>query len=161
MKMRTIGLLTMLLAVAIAGCSQKQPELPTGQMIEVKLEVKPSEQLEPGQEATIQATISLEGKPVTEADEVEFEVYEAGLMDQSETIAGEHIGEGVYTIQKTFEKPSVYYVISHVTVGAMHHMPKQKIIVGSPENLEALEQQDNTMKHDPNSSMDEHNNHNH
>lgn len=143
----------------LAGCGGNQtPELPPeiGQMIDVELSIEPSNQLTSEQQATIKARVTLGNEPVTNADEVVFEIYEAGHKEMSEEITGSHEGDGVYVMHTSFEKESLYYVISHVTVGAMHNMPKQEIIVGQPDNLEELRQLEGSTKHDPHGSMEGH-----
>src|SRR5690606_16593810 len=111
---------------------------------------------ETGEEFLAQATVTFEGEPVEDADEVMFEVWQRDDKENSTSIEGEHQGEGVYSIPLSFDEDDVYYVISHVTVEEMHNMPRKRVVVGEVSddvlNMEEPE-------HDPHGHMDGHGDH--
>ncbi|WP_156509930.1 hypothetical protein [Rossellomorea aquimaris] len=51
------------------------------------------------------------------------------------------MGNGIYTIKKTFKEEGIYYVQTHVTARDMHVMPKKQFVVGevSAEEMKADE----------------------
>jgi hypothetical protein len=128
-----IPLLLITLMIAAPACSPDEngemTEIPG--LIDVVIHIEP-EQLSPGEPVSIQAVVTQEGKPVEDANEVTFEIWKEGQNEaEHEKIAGEHWGEGVYGIEKTFSEPGTYYVISHVTARGAHNMPKKQFTVGS------------------------------
>jgi len=130
-----------ILIVLVTGCTGSEDaatnEMP--EMIKVQFVVP--------EKATVQEPVALQikltqgGQPVEAADHVQFQVWneldgapeqalmtaedlkELGALDASE------VDKGLYEIQHTFEEPGTYIVQVHVTHGAMHSMPKKKIIV--------------------------------
>ena len=129
---KVLPLLLILLMIAATACSPDEngemTEIPG--LIDVVIHIEP-EQLSPGEPVSIQAVVTQEGEPVEDANEVTFEIWKEGQNEEEhEQIAGEHLGEGVYGIEKTFSEPGVYYVISHVTARGAHNMPKKQFTVG-------------------------------
>lgn len=80
---------------------------------------------------TIEAKVTVlhNGEAVEDADEVEFEYWLEGKKGDSEMIMAEHIGEGVYKVEVSFDATGTYILQSHVTALAQHTMPKQEIEV--------------------------------
>lgn len=127
----------------LAGCGTSGEEgphsMPDGQMIEVDLRVP--EEADPGQSVLLEAKVTFEGENVEDADEVVFEIWKQGHREAGEKVEVGHQGEGIYSLEKTFEESGVYYVVSHVTLREMHNMPRKRIVVGDvpPEELEKEE----------------------
>jgi hypothetical protein len=70
---------------------------------------------------------------ITDATEVEYEVWKEGQKEESEMIEAQHEEGGNYTAEKTFEADGVYHVQVHVTARDMHTMPKKQVAVGDAE----------------------------
>src|SRR5690625_306778 len=138
-KKIVIFIVTLLAAISFVGC---QGNVNSGVPLEMRMidvDLQLPETYDPGKELRIEATVTLKEETVEDANEVNFELWRQGDGDDSVSYPGEHIGDGVYAIDYTFEEDGVYYVVSHVTVEEMHRMLKKKIIVGevSQEELEA------------------------
>ncbi|WP_460318599.1 FixH family protein [Paenibacillus sp. YSY-4.3] len=143
-----------LMIVIIAGCSSggSHTGMTDGipEIIDVQIQSEP-EKLNPGEPASIQAKVTQGGEEVTDAKSVTFEVWLSG-SDAHEMLEGTHAGNGVYSIDKTFEQDGVYNVIAHVTARDMHNMPRKQLIVGEvPED--EIEQAKDSL-YDKSSHMD-------
>ena len=67
----------------------------------VKLDLP--EDAKAGEEVSIQITVTHEGEPVNDADEVQFEIWKKGApKDDHEMMDAEKTGDGVYSVKKTF-----------------------------------------------------------
>lgn len=93
-------------------------------------------------EWTLEAYVSQGGEAVNDADEVKFEIFEAGKKDESVKIDYTDVKDGVYSIEHTFQEDGVYYFIPHVTARSLHTMPTQQVIVGrvTDEEIRAAEE---------------------
>lgn len=80
-----------------------------------------------GEKIMMKAKVTQSGKPVEDADKVEFELrHEDGV---NETIPVKHAGDGVYALEKVMGEPGKYKVISHVTARGQHSMPIKELNV--------------------------------
>src|SRR5699024_6958340 len=128
-----IAILSLLAACGPSGDAQSESssnEPGTATPIEADLEVP--EQADKGDSVTFTVTVTQDGDPISDASEVEFEIWQDGNKDASEMIAAENTGDGQYTVEKTFDTDAVYHVQSHVTARSMHTMPVKEITIGSP-----------------------------
>jgi hypothetical protein len=95
----------------------------------VKLDLP--EDAKAGEEVSIQITVTHEGEPVNDADEVQFEIWKKGApKDDHEMMDAEKTGDGVYSVKKTFREPGEYKVMYHVTARGSHVMePADTLVV--------------------------------
>lgn len=83
-----------------------------------------------GEPILFDAFVSVEGKPIVDADRVEFEVWHEDEEDgEHESILIDHSGEGHYKLEKSFDKPGTYYIYYHIDTMALHLMEKFDFIV--------------------------------
>lgn len=99
------------------------------EMIEVDVKTQPSE-IKSGEVTEIQANVSQGDEKVSDADEVQFEIWKEGAADN------EHIKkkaklqkDGQYVIDFTFDETGKYFIIAHVTARDLHNMPKIEVNV--------------------------------
>lgn len=130
----------------LAGCGAEEERADSASAAEqevhpLEVEVLTEAAGEPG-EWTLEAYVSQGGEAVDDADEVKFEVFEAGKKDESVKIDYANVEDGVYSVEHTFAEEGVYYFIPHVTARGMHTMPTQQVIVGdvSAEEIRAAEE---------------------
>lgn len=139
--MKRYFLVSVVLMLFLAACangdgdekeaSDEESMTDDGAMLPLEVEiVTDSEAFEPGQEGTIEAKVTQGDENVTDADEVEFEIWKQGDEDNREKVLAEHGGDGLYAIQYTFQDDGLYYVIAHVTARGLHNMPTKEFIVG-------------------------------
>lgn len=150
--MRKLLLLSVfILLMLTAACSQGEQTTdgPTDETLlePIEVDLQAPEQVEPHTEVTLQAVVTQAGEYVDDASEVEFEFWEEGFEDDSEMISADHLGEGTYAVEKTFDKEGIYYVYSHVTARDMHRMPKAKIVVGNPDVEASVDEHDEEGDH--------------
>lgn len=137
---RWITAVSILLIAIVSGCSSSSgttglaDEIP--EIIEVQIMSEP-EELNPGEPALIQAKVTQGTEEVADAKSVIFEVWYSG-EEHHEMLEGKHTGNGIYSIDRNFDKAGVYNVIAHVTARDMHNMPRKQFIVGqvSDEEIE-------------------------
>ena len=119
----------------LAACSQpKEKVVETPQILDVQLSVNP-EQGSVNEEITFEAQVMYGDKEVTDPDEVIFEIWRA-QDDKHEKLEPTNIGNGVYTLKKSFSIEGTYYIYAHVTAENMHNMPKKEFVIGQASEPE-------------------------
>ena len=158
MKKLILGLL--MTAGILSACANEpeknasKEELP---FLEVDLKIDP-EQAEMGEEVIFTAHVTYDGKPVTDADEVEFEIWRS----QSETHEKREVShkkDGIYELGKEFTEEGTYYVYAHVTAKDMHNMPKKEFVIGKPSEPETDQESNMDMDMDNKEEGKEHSSH--
>ncbi|MGD6965390.1 FixH family protein [Rossellomorea vietnamensis] len=91
---------------------------------------------EPGETVEFSTHVTQGEENITDATEVEYEIWKEGQKEDSEMIEAENHEDGHYTAEKTFDEDGVYHVQVHVTANDMHTMPKTQIAVGNAEVTE-------------------------
>src|SRR5690554_3739468 len=102
--------------ILLAGCSQSEDEL---HFLEVDLTVTP-EHGEVNEAIVFEAKVTYGSEEVTDADEVIFEIWRAH-DEEHEKIEVSHSENGIYRLEKTFDREGTYYIISHVTARDYHN----------------------------------------
>lgn len=117
----------LLISACASNSSDYKADIP--QIIDVKIHTTP-DTIDPGKPVTIEAWVTQGADYVNDADEVLFEIWNKAKPDEEhELIKGKLQGKGIYSIQKTFESPGSYYVVSHVTARGIHNMPRKELTV--------------------------------
>jgi len=117
--------IVLLLIFIISGCGQsKEAANEDFAFPEVSFTLSNTE-VGVGEPILFDAFVSVEGKPIVDADRVEFEIWHESQEDgEHEHILIEHAGEGHYRLEKAFEKAGTYYVYYHIDTMALHLMEK-------------------------------------
>lgn len=156
---RLIFLLAASLLLTACGSANDHEEQTPGldeeqALKELNVEILTAEDaFEPGVEGKIEIKVTEGDEPVSDADEVLFEIWTHGHQEDSEKIDGELEGDGIYSLMYTFEEAGIYYVVPHVTARGKHTMPKQAFNVG---NVEEPQEED---VYDGHHDMGHHDNH--
>ncbi|WP_246944126.1 FixH family protein [Bacillus pinisoli] len=136
--MRLLVIFTGVLVLFISACNNstnngtnvnQETEVP--KIINVEIEIEKN-QLEVGETVKVDAIVTQGNEAVEDASDVSFEVFEKDIDSDHEMIVGEHTDNGIYTIQKTFEKEGTYIIVAHVTARDQHAMPRTELKVGNP-----------------------------
>lgn len=90
-----------------------------------------ADSFKPGQEGTLKVKVTKEDKPVSDAEEMLFEIWKKGDKASSKKYKGKNDGNGIYTLHYTFKEKGTYEVTAHVTVRGSHTMPTKDFIVGN------------------------------
>ncbi|CAI6084317.1 hypothetical protein PAECIP112173_04247 [Paenibacillus sp. JJ-100] len=135
----------LILLLIVTGCSytEQSPPDEMPEMIRVKMMIP--DKVKVNEEVALQIKLTQGEKPVDDADHVQFQIWneqnepeapsiEQGMMNADEleargAVKAHSIGDGVYEVKHTFLEPGKYVVQAHVTSGAMHTMPRSKIVV--------------------------------
>ncbi len=128
-------------AVLLVGCQEEEAvdTLDNGVVPqEVVVEVLTAEEQQPGETVTLQAKVTQGEEDVDDAT-MEFEVWESGFREEGVMIDASLTEEGVYEAQHTFAHDGVYYMYAHTNARGMHVMPKQEVIVGTPDMTKVVE----------------------
>lgn len=147
MKKVLVGFLICFGILVLTACGgEERVEEP--QFLDVVLTISP-ETPQPNETVTFEAKVTYGSEEVTDADEVKFEIWRANDEDH-EKFEIEHAENGIYRLEKTFEREGTYYIISHVTGRSMHNMPKEEFVVGKPSEPEgeSSKQNDMDMEHE-------------
>ncbi|NDI36150.1 FixH family protein [Chengkuizengella sediminis] len=170
--MRSLISILILLTIVLTGCSNGSSESETHidmksmdnpmeeSLSPLQVELKTdSENVEVGSEVTFEAVVSQNNESVEDASEVKFEIRMNG-KEESEMVQGQHQGDGVYSIQKTFNQEGIYTIISHVTARDMHNMPSLVLKVGQVEMSHSIDeghsQSENPMDESTEGHTDQH-----
>ncbi|WP_018923472.1 FixH family protein [Salsuginibacillus kocurii] len=123
----------------------------------IDVEVTMDEEIEPG-DHMLETKVTQADEPVTDADEVVFEVWEHGQKHHSDMVEKEEQEEGVYRAEYSFAEDGIYHVQPHVTARDMHSMPVHDVIVGDvdQEDIDALEEEE---EEEESEYMEEHGGH--
>lgn len=123
----------------------------------VDVVIQTAQQLNTGETIQLAARVTQEEEAVNDAKEVMFEVWESGFREEGEMIEGRLTEDGVYIADYTFSHDGVYYMFAHTTARGMHVMPKQELIVGTPDMSEVLEDtSSDSMEHGHNEDHENH-----
>ncbi|WP_209860481.1 FixH family protein [Paenibacillus shirakamiensis] len=119
---RVAGLLT-ISALLLSGCNSSSNDMNHDMMspLNVNLTVTPDVPTV-NNKIRFEANVMQDGKAVDQAKEVAFEIWKDGSDQHSKTPV-KSAGAGIYVLEKTFNEPGTYHVISHVTANSMHAMP--------------------------------------
>src|SRR5699024_5934329 len=126
----------LVIAGILIACSNDQTnevEDDDGELKELEVDFDVPESADPGDTIELKASVTYGDEPVSDADEVLFEVWESGHQDEGEKIEAENQEDGTYTLEYTFEEEAVYEMYAHTTAEGLHTMPKKEIIVGDAE----------------------------
>jgi hypothetical protein len=142
----------------VAGCGNNQGQ-DNNEVQFIEVDIQLPNKIEPNETIEIGALVTLGDEKVEDAQDVKFEIWEKGQETDHEMIPGKHVGDGLYTTAKSFEKDGVFYVVAHVTARDMHYMPRKEFIVGEG-NVEG-EEEVNQGEHNHNEETNSHHHGNH
>jgi ABC-type Na+ efflux pump permease subunit len=130
------------------GCGSEENKAHTAAETPEVLDVKLTgpEKVKPGEHAAYEAAVSYGDEAVTDADEVEFEVWKDGEKNDSKMFKAKQ-EDGVYRFETEFKKDGVYTVQSHVTAKKQHSMPTLKVEVGDADAAIKKPEEDQSHHH--------------
>ncbi|WP_071394518.1 FixH family protein [Bacillus tuaregi] len=131
-KISVVVIIMLAILTACSGGQEREEMVP--QFLDVQLTVNP-EQGNVNEPVTFEAKVTYGDKEVTDPNEIDFEIWRAN-DENHETFIPEHVGNGVFKLEKTFTEEGTYYVFSHVTAENMHNMPKKEFVIGTPSDPE-------------------------
>lgn len=136
--MRRILLFLMFATIIVltVGCGEKD-ELDGLTMLEVEFEVP--ETAEVNEIIELKAIVTYGDEFVTDARQMDFEVWERGKRDEGEWIEAENHGDGTYTTEVSFDHDGIFEMYAHTTARGLHTMPKREIIVGEGGDYEDID----------------------
>lgn len=152
----------------LMGCSSNETKVDTNdepvdaEALEVKVHILTPKEVAVNEPVELAAHVTQNGENVDDAETVQFEVWESGYRDDGQMIDGKFDSEGVYKAETTFDHDGVYYMYAHTQARGLHVMPKQQIIVGSPdmskvkedESSESMSSEHEDMNHEEHSSSE-------
>jgi hypothetical protein len=111
----------------------------------VEVEIIIPEKLDVNTEHDLSVHVIQGEEDVTDATDVQFEIWKVNSSETGELIEANHLSNGIYSISHAFDEDGIYYIQSHVTARGLHVMPTRQIMVGeiSKEELEMLEKDTN------------------
>jgi protein SCO1 len=73
--------------------------------------------------------VTEKNKPVSDAEEVMFEIWKKGDQKDAKTLKAKNDGNGIYSLTYNFKKKGVFEVTAHVTARGSHTMPTKEFSV--------------------------------
>lgn len=126
-------LLLAFIAALLVACGDDKGDS-VDELVSLDVEFIVPETADVGETVELKAIVTYGDEPVTDADEVQFEVWETGKQDESDKIDAENHKDGTYTIDYTFEHDGVFEMYAHTTAHDLHTMPKKELTVGEGGN---------------------------
>lgn len=130
----------------IASCAigQNQPgqqQADTFQTLQAELDAPSETAL--NEPVTLSVSLTYENEMVSNANEVDFEIWRDGARDTSKVTAAEEADNGTYSIETSFTEDGIYHIQANVSAEGNQLTPSQRIIAGDvPESdLEQAEQE--------------------
>ncbi|MUK90210.1 hypothetical protein GMD78_17700 [Ornithinibacillus sp. L9] len=153
MTKKTIWIFSLILffSTILVACNDEEkdmnemPEEDDMAILEVDLQVPDS--VEVNETLEMKAVVTYGDEMVSDADEVEYEVWEEGQQEDSYRIEATNHGDGTYTAETSFEQDGIFHIQVHVTARDLHTMPKQEVTVGEGGEYPDEEDQDSTDEH--------------
>jgi hypothetical protein len=131
-----------IIGLFLGGCSLKEDvaELYVQEQ-PFHAEVVLPETITSGEQVPIKVILTQDGKKVEEVDSVEFEIWKHDDAIQATVEQPDKLEEGIYGINKTFDRDGLYYIKIHASKGGAIIMPQVQIVVGelSKSELEYLQ----------------------
>ncbi|MEG7357546.1 FixH family protein [Bacillus vallismortis] len=145
--MKKMWIFLLFSAFLLNGCGSDENKANTAETPEV-LDVKLTgpEKVNAGESAAYEAAVSYGDEAVTDADEVEFEVWKEGEKDASHMFKAKQ-EKGLYRLETTFKEDGVYTVQSHVTAKKQHSMPTIKVQVGNADAVSNQSEDEHSHNH--------------
>jgi hypothetical protein len=139
--MKKVFLITMI-GLLLGGCSLKKDaaELYLKEQ-PLHVEVVLPESITSEEPVPIKVILTQDGKKVEEVDSVEFEMWKHDDAIQATVEQPDKLEEGIYGINKTFDRDGLYYIKIHASKGDAIIMPQVQVVVGelSKSELEYLQ----------------------
>ena len=136
MKKKHLAISTALIALLVTGCGQNdtdgnasKDEEVVVEPITVDLTVPETGEVE--ESIQVAAAVTQGDEKVTDASEVEYEIWEDGKKEDSWKVKSEQKTDGLYEAIAKFEHDGLYHVQVHVTARDMHTMPMKEITIGT------------------------------
>ncbi|MDM5302971.1 FixH family protein [Bacillus subtilis] len=145
--MKKMWIFLLFSAFLLNGCGSDENKANTAETPKV-LDVKLTgpEKVNAGESAAYEAAVSYGDEAVTDADEVEFEVWKEGEKDASHMFKAKQ-EKGLYRLETTFKEDGVYTVQSHVTAKKQHSMPTIKVQVGNADAVSNQSEEEHSHNH--------------
>ncbi len=124
MRKYTTVLIALILALFLSACGEEE------ELADLDVQFNLPETAEVGEEVELEAVVTYGDEKVTDASQMDFEIWERGDEENSETIEAENHEDGTYTIQYTFEDDGIYEMYAHTTAHQLHTMPLKEITIG-------------------------------
>jgi len=148
LRKRMLLLVTVLMLVVLAACGSDDAD---GEdldgdmdedleMLDVDFDVP--ETAEVGETIEMEALVTYGDDPVTDPEEVDYEIWEMCDKDNSIHEEPTNNDDGTYTLEHSFEEDGVYEVFAHTTAHNLHTMPKKQITVGEGGEYDCDEEEE-------------------
>lgn len=107
-----------------SGSSSEQKAKESLKPLEVDI-LTATDAFQPGKKGTIKIKVTKGEETVSDADDVQFEIWQDGHKSDSKKHEAENKKDGIYALSHTFKEKGAYHVITHVTARSSHTMPKK------------------------------------
>lgn len=151
MKKRQLAISTALIALLASGCGQNDAETKASgeevEIVPISVDLTVPETGTAGEAIQLAAVVTQGEEKVTDANEVEYEIWEDGKKEDSWMVKSDQKTDGIYEAETKFEHDGVYHVQVHVTARDMHTMPMKEITIGTGSSDEVKAESDENHDH--------------
>ena len=126
-------ILLIIFSIGLAACNSETDDnvdMDEEELAVLEVDLQATDSIEVGETLDILAEVTFGDEIVTDADEVDYEIWEKGEKDDSYFLEADNQEDGTYTAETSFDEDGIYHVQVHVTARDMHTMPEQEVTVG-------------------------------
>lgn len=124
------GMVSLLFLFVACGSDDDEANDELDELLALEVEFNVPETADVGEEVQLEAIVTYGDDDVTDASQMDFEIWERGKENESETIEATNHEDGTYTIEYTFEQDGIYEMYAHTTARQLHTMPLREITIG-------------------------------
>lgn len=127
--MRKLIVVMLMLLFIVTACNNKKVE-EVNFLDPIEVQLTTETELSVNEEIVTQALITQKEVPISDVEEVVFEIWQHGNPDSYRYVEGTLVGNGVYEVTWKANEDGVYYIFYHVTAKGMHRMEKHQFVFG-------------------------------
>ncbi len=157
MKRFKFVLVVIIAIMALTACgSDNKKDTEEKTLEDLKVEFNLLQTAEVGQTVPLEANVTSNGDPITDAEEMTFEYWNVNDEENTTNVESTNQEDGTYTAEVIFNEPGTYEIYAHTTAGGLHTMPKKSITITGEKSAHSEDEAAHDHSHEATNSEDGH-----